>query len=125
MNNKGVNSNLKRDLKRELSKTKTLEDTEPLSKKLKLDSEKLNSMIETQNLNLECPVCFNLPRPGPIYGCRNGHHVCQKCQKSIKCCPICRDPDVKCRQIILEKMLKGIGKHYLKKKLVKSNTNSH
>ena len=117
MNNKAVSSKPIRDLKRELSKTKSQElDTEPMNKRLKLDSEKLNSMIETQNLNLECPVCFNLPRPGPIYGCRNGHHVCQKCQKSIKNCPICRDPDVKCRQIILEKMLKGIGEHYIYKK---------
>ena len=112
MNNKGGVSSekvFKRDLKRELSKTKSQEDTEPMNKRLKLDSEKLNSMIETQNLNLECPVCFNLPRPGPIYGCRNGHHVCQRCQKSIKNCPICRDPDVKCRQLMLEAMLKGIS----------------
>merc|ERR1719470_221816 len=27
---------------------------------------------------LECPVCLEIPRTGPVYICPNGHFVCKK-----------------------------------------------
>ena len=37
---------------------------------------------------LECPVCFQIPRNPPIYQCINGHLICSICQEKIKdICP--------------------------------------
>ena len=101
------NTPRKKGLKRTFSKQHSQEEIQPniTNKKLKLDNEKLSVMID----KLNCPVCFDLPRPGQIiYGCRNGHHVCQKCQKSIAKCPMCRDTEIKCRQLMLEEVMKTI-----------------
>jgi len=38
--------------------------------------------------HMECPVCMEIPREGPIFSCPNGHLVCQKCK--VTTCPICR-----------------------------------
>jgi len=38
---------------------------------------------------LECPVCLEIPRTGPVYICPNGHFVCKKCK--TEACPTCRD----------------------------------
>ena len=54
---------------------------------------------------LECPVCFVIPRVGPIYGCTNGHHLCQSCSKQIQTCPVCKDTNLKCHNILAEKMV--------------------
>ena len=45
-------------------------------------------MLEDLREHVECPVCFEVPRVGPMYACPNGHHVCQKCKREA--CPICR-----------------------------------
>ena len=37
---------------------------------------------------LECPVCFQIPRNSPIYQCVNGHLICSVCKEKIKdICP--------------------------------------
>lgn len=59
---------------------------------------------------LRCAVCFELPRSGPIFGCRNGHHVCQSCLPKLKRCAICRETDLKCRQLMVEDVLKSVVK---------------
>ena len=41
---------------------------------------------------LECPVCFNIPRELPIPSCPSGHIVCRPCKKGVKNCPTCRKP---------------------------------
>ena len=38
---------------------------------------------------VECPVCFEVPRKGPVYTCPNGHLVCQNCKRAS--CPMCRE----------------------------------
>jgi len=38
---------------------------------------------------VECPVCLQVPRVGPIYACPNGHHVCAECKRGS--CPVCRE----------------------------------
>ena len=37
---------------------------------------------------LECPVCMDIPRKGPISICSNGHYVCRTCKRDL--CPTCR-----------------------------------
>ena len=59
---------------------------------------------------LKCPVCFELPRNGPIFGCHNGHHACQTCHPKLKQCSICRDTDLKCRQLMTEEILQSVMK---------------
>lgn len=70
---------------------------EPLTKKAK---EELMEM-------LECPVCHELPRTGngPIFGCRNGHTMCQSCVDKVEECPVCREKDVRCRSILTERII--------------------
>ena len=37
---------------------------------------------------VECPVCFDIPRKAPIPVCPNGHVVCVRCVRGE--CPTCR-----------------------------------
>ena len=53
----------------------------------------------------ECPVCMELPRGGPIKGCRNGHIICQTCHQKMEKCPICAEKDITCRNLIAENTL--------------------
>jgi len=39
---------------------------------------------------LECPVCFEIPRELPIPACPKGHIVCKNCRKNVQTCPTCR-----------------------------------
>jgi len=38
--------------------------------------------------SVECPVCMDTPRSGPVFACQNGHLVCNKCKAGS--CPTCR-----------------------------------
>eukprot|EP00092_Neocalanus_flemingeri_P016316 GFUD01017661.1.p1 GENE.GFUD01017661.1~~GFUD01017661.1.p1 ORF type:complete len:368 (-),score=75.11 GFUD01017661.1:52-1155(-) len=67
-------------------------------KSLKLKLEELDTtkckMNEQKHLiqqlkdKIECPVCLDIPRSGPVPVCPNGHLVCKKCKKDS--CPTCR-----------------------------------
>ena len=54
---------------------------------------------------MECPVCLETPRAGPIYSCRKGHVICRDCQPQVTQCPTCRDKHTDCRSLIAEKLL--------------------
>ena len=41
---------------------------------------------------LECPVCYNIPRDLPLPSCPSGHFVCRPCKTKVKDCPTCRQP---------------------------------
>ena len=45
--------------------------------------------IQSLKKHVECPVCLNVPRQGPIYTCPNGHLVCHKCKQET--CPTCQE----------------------------------
>jgi len=49
---------------------------------------KHNITCEKLKENLECPVCMEIPRAGPMFVCPNGHFVCKKCKTGS--CPTCR-----------------------------------
>eukprot|EP00092_Neocalanus_flemingeri_P016317 GFUD01017662.1.p1 GENE.GFUD01017662.1~~GFUD01017662.1.p1 ORF type:complete len:421 (-),score=98.59 GFUD01017662.1:52-1314(-) len=67
-------------------------------KSLKLKLEELDTtkckMNEQEHLiqqlkdQIECPVCLDIPRSGPVPVCPNGNLVCKKCKKDS--CPTCR-----------------------------------
>jgi len=63
-------------------------DIENGEKKLKEEVTRHNSIIEKLKENVECPVCMEIPRSGPIFLCPNGHFVCKKCKTGS--CPTCR-----------------------------------
>jgi len=39
---------------------------------------------------LECPVCLQIPREGPVAVCPVGHLVCKTCRVIVTSCPTCR-----------------------------------
>ena len=49
-------------------------------------AKKLKGMLE----DLECPVCFEIPRELPIPACPKGHIVCKRCRENVQTCPTCR-----------------------------------
>jgi len=55
---------------------------ENMLKRARIDNEELKKHVE-------CPVCMEIPRAGPIYACPNGHLVCQTCKGGT--CPVCRN----------------------------------
>jgi len=56
---------------------------------------------------MECPICLETPRTGPIYSCRKGHIICKDCHPNVSQCPTCRDRHIDCRCIIGEKLLEA------------------
>jgi len=70
-------------LNNQLKKTKA----EKISKEEDLMSEK-NKVNDLKKL-IECPVCLDVPRKGPVFSCPNGHLVCSKCKRES--CPTCRE----------------------------------
>ena len=54
---------------------------------------------------LECPVCFEVTRTGPVFNCRNGHLICSACKPKVKSCPVCRSADLDCRNVFIEKFV--------------------
>ena len=56
-----------------------------LEEELKSEKKKIDGMKR----KIECPVCLEVPRTGPVYTCPNGHLVCQKCKRES--CPMCRE----------------------------------
>ena len=51
---------------------------------LKSEKKKVGEMKN----RVECPVCLEVPRKGPVFICSNGHLVCKKCKRES--CPTCR-----------------------------------
>lgn len=39
---------------------------------------------------VECPVCLEIPRQGPINQCTNGHLICNACYPKLTTCPVCK-----------------------------------
>jgi len=56
------------------SSTLSEEDGEPRQKKSKLQAENGQAAHHLQSF-LVCPICKSVPREGPLYSCKNGHHI--------------------------------------------------
>jgi len=68
--------------------------------------------MESLKTHLECPVCLNVPKVGPIYQCRNGHLLCKECHPRMKCCPLCQIPLEKLRNLLSEQLVSMIYPEY-------------
>jgi len=55
---------------------------------------------------VQCPVCMEVPRAGPIYSCPNGHLVCQMCKGGT--CPICREAMGEHRSLLAVAVIENI-----------------
>lgn len=110
-NNMGSDAKNK-SIKRGLPDSTSEQEEIPKAKVLKVDqnTEELPQKDKDMSNKAKCPVCFELPRAGPIFGCRNGHHTCQRCLPKLKQCAICRDTDLKCRQLFIETYLENTFK---------------
>jgi len=47
------------------------------------------TIVDKLKEKIECPVCLEIPRAGPVPVCPNGHLVCQECNRGTTC-PTCR-----------------------------------
>ena len=55
----------------------------------KAEVDQLKRLAKEVTDKVECPVCMDPPRSGPVYVCPNGHLVCMKCKRATTC-PTCR-----------------------------------
>ena len=56
---------------------------------------RLTGLLEKLKERVECPVCTEVPRAGPVPMCSNGHFTCSPCLASLRAqgktdCPSCR-----------------------------------
>lgn len=80
-------------------------DTQPQDN---LDTQHFERKRKTEQLEwMECPICLETPRTGPIHSCRKGHIICKDCLPKVNHCPTCRDRHIDCRSIIAEKLLEA------------------
>jgi len=63
-------------------------DIENVQKKMNDVVTRHNKLLEKISESVECPVCMEIPRSGPVSVCQNGHLVCNKCKAGS--CPTCR-----------------------------------
>ena len=76
-------SSIQNDKECSSAEVEQIEDT-ILEEELKAEKKKIDDMKK----QIECPVCHEVPRTGPIFACPNGHLVCEKCKRES--CPTCR-----------------------------------
>jgi hypothetical protein len=101
VSSKNDSSNMDQGPIPEKRKEVTIEDESDQSPEKKFRSEMIAKLL----VSLECPVCTEVPRSAPIFGCQNGHLLCAKCQPRVEACPICRSQDIKCRNGFAEKFV--------------------
>ena len=51
----------------------------------------LEKQIKEMEEELECPVCFEVPKAAPIYKCSDDHLICKECRPRVGECPQCRE----------------------------------
>jgi len=49
-----------------------------------------NSLRRELESEVECPVCYNIPRTLPVPCCPAGHITCSRCRSRVVHCPTCR-----------------------------------
>ena len=69
-----------------------------------------NSLVNEEDNELECPVCYEICRPPWIPRCEYGHLICATCKNKLKIsnCPVCRSTFVPVRPLIAEAVSKLI-----------------
>eukprot|EP00092_Neocalanus_flemingeri_P000361 GFUD01000383.1.p1 GENE.GFUD01000383.1~~GFUD01000383.1.p1 ORF type:complete len:367 (-),score=87.44 GFUD01000383.1:63-1163(-) len=64
------------------------EEISSLKSDMKEVIDKHKHVFDQLKEKVECPVCMEIPRSGPVYVCPNGHFVCKECKSGS--CPTCR-----------------------------------
>ena len=85
------------------AKVKQLENTIVFLEE-ELESEKMRN--DNMKQQIECPVCLEVPRKGPVYSCPNGHLVCQKCKRES--CPTCREAMGETKSLVAVAVIESI-----------------
>jgi len=80
-------------------------EQQPVNRPAQPDQERKRKVEQLEWM--ECPVCLETPRSGPIYSCRKGHIICKECEPKVAKCPTCRDIHTDCRSLIAEKLLEA------------------
>jgi len=62
-----------------------MEDLESTEEGLKTEMKKVDNLKK----QIECPICLEVPRKGPVFTCPNGHLVCHRCKQDA--CPTCKE----------------------------------
>jgi len=96
-----------------------VEDLNITIEELKTKNEELNNSLKRKEIankkiqfinklkdKRECPVCYDIPRSGPMFVCPNGHIVCSGCKRDI--CPSCRAHMGKVKSLLAETIIENI-----------------
>jgi len=71
---------------------KMLKEQQEINRKLEIEKSeeqrKFKKLSDRLKDKVECPVCLDTPRIGPVPVCTNGHVVCRSCK--TQSCPTCR-----------------------------------
>ena len=82
------------------------------------DTNRLTHKETNLKKELECPICNDCPRQGPIHNCKSGHLLCNECHDNLKeikkgnkdntvKCPLCKEPFMG-RSLLAENIINGI-----------------
>jgi len=89
--------------------TEAIESQAGEAKKAKKEVDDLKRKLNVVDLlkdRIECPVCMEIPRKGPVLVCSNGHLVCITCKQET--CPSCRVRMGNGRSLLAETILENI-----------------
>jgi len=89
-----------RELKRKLEEQVQLLDLSESKRK------KQDLLVQQMKEKVECPVCLDIPRSGPVPVCPNGHFVCQSCKADS--CPTCRTQMGNGKSLLASTLLENI-----------------
>jgi len=86
--NEAEENKIRKNLEVESKLKEIEEDKIRLNREVEASSDKYKNILTQLRDKIECPVCMEVPRTGPVPVCPNGHFVCQKCRTDT--CPTCR-----------------------------------
>ena len=80
---------------------------------LREELKKYKKVVEELQTLVECPVCLNTPKQGPMPCCPAGHLTCAPCldamrKKGKKMCPSCRGPLGKGKSLLSSAIIKTV-----------------
>ena len=82
-------------------------------KELEEEVTEYRMLMKEMKAKMECPVCLNIPKEGPVPCCPRGHLVCTTCFEKIhrghrRDCPTCREPMGEGRSLLGKVFLENI-----------------
>lgn len=105
--NEELNNSLKRkEIEAKQDKESLRLKVEKMETDAKEVANKKMQFINKLKDKIECPVCYEIPRSGPVFVCPNGHIVCSGCKRDI--CPSCRAHMGKVKSLLAETIIENI-----------------